>query len=395
MPKKIDWKFVRSFASQDELDDYLDSNRPTTIAKSNLNSCTLCPSDLIEPHKMRSQYLNCNSKLCGPKCQARYLVLNCENAGKIDFYSINEHVYNPSPDQGQQEHHVEDHLSRKCKKIIEYIIVEKHITKPRFILRDLQQNEANYELASIPSLQQITSYVRNKLHNMKTKGFLPLKYKSFNFSLANKSETVNEQIAKDENNLYENEFDQPDIQEIENSDANESVDKEENLTEKLNQIDSSIDRLEKSQKRQIAFTCNYFEDIESRLKENKSKIIKEIDKNYHLFSERINYLKNKFKIDHKIENGNSELEEIRTKNEKLKIKFEKNDNDADNLDLLLNEANYICEQLESSIGLIDQHIASVKRIRYEPGRISTESGALLGDLFYIDDESNKKRKLDF
>lgn len=397
MPKKIDWKFVRSFSCQNELDDYLDSNRPTTIAKSNLNSCTLCPSDLIEPHKMRSQYLNCNSKLCGPKCQARYLVLNCENAGKIDFYSINEHVYNPMPDQGQQEHqHVEDHLSRKCKKIIEFIIVEKHITKPRFILRDLQQNEANYELASIPSLQQITSYVRNKLHNMKTKGFLPLKYKSFNFGNLNQTDANDIRLGKDEHNLDENGDYQNGIGEIDNSDANEQLDREVSLADKLNQIQCGVETLEKNQKKQIFFTCNYFEDIESRLKENRNKIIKEIEKNYKLFAERINYLKNKFKIDNKIENNSSELEELKAKSEKLKAKFENNDHDMDNLDLLLNEAKYITEQLESSIGQIDQHIGNIKRIRYEPGKMPTiESGSLLGDLYYIDDDSNKKRKLDF
>ncbi|CAF1106573.1 unnamed protein product [Brachionus calyciflorus] len=388
MPKKIDWKYLRSFNNQDELDDFLDAGRPITIAKSNLNPCSICTSDLIEPHKMRSQYLNCNSKLCGPECEARYLVLNCDKAGKIDFYTVNEHLY--KSDNAEQQ--VEDHMSRKCKKIIEFIILEKHITKPRFILRDLQQNEGEYELNSIPSINQITSFVRNKIQNLKNKGSIPLKYKDLSYvgssnNLNMTNDNDSQEIQVESQYLEFNDDSETEVNHDEKSQA---------LSDSLGKIDENIFKLKENQNRQSQFTDKYFEEIESRLKENKAKLIKEIEKSYHLFSERINYLKNKFKIENKIINDSSDLEEFRAKKEKLNSKMDHNNSDdLDNLEFMLNEANYINEQLESSLNQVEQNIVKIKRIRYEPNKSLFESGGLLGDLYEEEGNNNKKRKLDF
>lgn len=387
MRKRIDWKFITICHSEDELDTFLDANRPTTIAKSHLTNCSLCGTKEAEAHKMRMQYLNCNSKLCGPSCEARFLVLSCDTAGKIEIYSANEH------NQGQErtENGVEDHLSRKCKKIIENIMIEQSVTKPEQIMEFLQQKETEYELAVMPSLTQIRNYVRNKIQNIKNRLSLPafacavpaIKVESLSKTLGsfNDEQPVLNDFQSDSDNNDEQ------CQQI-------NVDKSKILTESLQKIEDYLSKLEKSQSRQVLFTANYFDDIELRLRETRNKIIKEIDKSYQLFFERINYLKNKYKIDHKKEEESGELNEFKAKKEKLSAKCGDSAMDADNLDLLLNEANYMTQQLQSSLSQIDQNIASIKRIRYEPNRSLVESECLLGNLFF-DEGTNKKRKLDF
>lgn len=384
MRKRIDWKFITICHSEDELDTFLDANRPTTIAKSHLTNCSLCGTKDAEPHKMRMQYLNCNSKLCAPSCEARFLVLSCDTAGKIEIYSANEH------NQERADQGLEDHLSRKCKKIIENIMIEQSVTKPEQIMEFLQQKETEYELAVMPSLTQIRNYVRNKIQNIKNRLSLPaytctmppIKIESLSKAF-NDEQTVVNDFQSDSGTSCPNEEQQLDS------------DKSKILSESLQRIEDYLSKLEKSQSRQVLFTANYFDDIELRLKETRNKIIKEIDKSYQLFFERINYLKNKYKIDHKKEDDSGELSEFKAKKEKLSAKCEEESGmDADNLDLLLNEANYISQQLQSSLNQIDQNIASIKRIRYEPNRSLIESECLLGNLFF-DEGTNKKRKLDF
>ncbi|CAF1137713.1 unnamed protein product, partial [Brachionus calyciflorus] len=186
MRTRVGWKFMKVCCSHDELDDFLDTLRPTSIFKSNLSKCGLCHSDLIEPHKMRAQYLNCISKLCGPKCEARYLVLSCEIPGnKIEIYSTNEHKEREkNSENSDQLEPIEDHLSRKCKKIIDGLI-EKNITKAEDILQTLEQNQTKYELSLIPSLGTIKNFVKNK------KAYLKNKQLMGNF-IGNRTENLND-----------------------------------------------------------------------------------------------------------------------------------------------------------------------------------------------------------
>ncbi|RNA35409.1 hypothetical protein BpHYR1_037187, partial [Brachionus plicatilis] len=265
MRKRIDWKFITICHSEDELDTFLDANRPTTIAKSHLTNCSLCGTKDAEAHKMRMQYLNCNSRLCGASCEARFLVLSCETAGKIEIYSANEHSQS-------LDHSLEDHLSRKCKKIIENVMIEQSVTKPEQILDLLQQKEAEYELAVMPTLTQIRNYVRNKMQNIKNRLSLPA-------SLPNVSIKLESGLGEHQADLNDSRSDHSDHFGPQDHHCQQPDDhKSTMLAQSLLKIEDFLTKLEKSQSRQVLFTQNYFDDIELRLSESRAKIIKEIDK---------------------------------------------------------------------------------------------------------------------
>jgi hypothetical protein len=131
MPKVLNWNLIDTFDSETSLELFLQTHVQTSTGKSNLTNCTIC---LDNGHKMIYRLRSCSSAECNDskECTYRNKILKCCRTKKIHLYSLHSHNI-PERSKSDRNHG----LTNVVKELVEQLIFEKNISRPKKLLVDL------------------------------------------------------------------------------------------------------------------------------------------------------------------------------------------------------------------------------------------------------------------
>jgi hypothetical protein len=158
MPKVLNWNLIDTFDNESSLELFLLTHVQTSTGKSNLTNCTIC---LDKGHKMIYQLRSYSSAECNDSKECTYCnkILKCCRTKKIHLYSLHSHNI-PKRSKSDRNHG----LTNVVKELIEQLIFEKNISRPKKLLVELGANK-EIEMPSMDQIRNFVKYRRLKLED--------------------------------------------------------------------------------------------------------------------------------------------------------------------------------------------------------------------------------------